>query len=77
MPCPYVVLGAARDRGLSRSHSRLFRPPRLELGRRTPLRCGASMRDDISQDPYRLGSEDIEDPPRKFSAIFRRIGPGE
>ena len=34
------------------------------------------MRDDISQDPYRLGSEDIEDPPRKFSAIFRSIGPG-
>ena len=41
MPCPYVVLGAARDRGLSRSHSRLFRPPPLELRRRTPLRCGA------------------------------------
>ena len=33
------------------------------------------MRDDISQDPYRLGPEDIEDPPRKFAAIFRRIGP--
>ena len=31
MPCPYVVLGAARDRGLSRSHSRLFRPLRLNF----------------------------------------------
>ena len=34
------------------------------------------MRDDTVQDPYHLGREDIEDPPRKFSAIFRRIGPG-
>ena len=32
------------------------------------------MGDDISQDPYRLGREDIQDPPRKFTAIFRRIG---
>ena len=50
--------------------------PPLQLRRRTPLGCGASMGDDISQDPYRLGPEDIQDPPRKFTAIFRRIGPG-
>ena len=34
------------------------------------------MGDDISQNPYHLGPEDVQDPPRQFSAIFRRIGPG-
>ena len=29
-----------------------------------------------SQDPYQLRPEDIETPPIRFAAIFRRIGPG-
>ena len=34
------------------------------------------MSDTSPQDPYQLRPEDIETPPTRFAAIFRRIGPG-